>query len=112
MIEHQLLSKVLDENNLAELNKYNVTATDFHNLRRLHLYQALRGRQQAVPDYRTVVAEFEDFEYMANVSDSYKYLAKRLKGATAKRRAVDLLQEEATENFSRMTETSLLSGCM
>lgn len=104
MIEHQLLSKVLDENNLAELNKYNVTATDFHSLHDVYAFiKRYEGDNGAVPDYRTVVAEFEDFEYMANVSDSYKYLAKRLKGATAKRRAVDLLQEEATENFSRMT---------
>src|SRR5699024_11483899 len=80
----------------------------FHSLHDVYAFiKRYEGDNGAVPDYRTVVAEFEDFEYMANVSDSYKYLAKRLKGATAKRRAVDLLQEEATENFSRMTGNEL-----
>src|SRR5699024_9321531 len=104
MIEHQLLSKELDENNLAELNKYNVTATDFHSLHDDYAcIKRYEGDNGAVPDYRTDVAEIEEFECMANLIDSYKYVAKRLKGATAKRRGLDLVQEEATENFSRMT---------
>lgn len=106
MIEHQLLSKILDEDNLYELNKYNVTEDDFYSLSEAYKFiKDYEKENGSVPDYRTVVAEFEDFEYMPNVTDTFKYLAKRLKSNTAKRRAVSLLQDEATENFSNMNGT-------
>lgn len=103
MLEHQILSKVLDENNLPELNKFNVTENDFHNLPNVYKFiKHYTTDNGSVPDYRTVVSEFEDFEYMPKVVDTYKYLASKLKGDTAKRRAVGLLQDEASANFSSM----------
>lgn len=104
MTEHQLLSKVLDEDKFYELNKYNVTATDFHLLGDVYQFiKSYSAENGAVPDYRTVVSEFEDFEYLPEVTDSFKYLAKKIKGDTGKRRAVTLLQDEASKNFNRMT---------
>lgn len=103
MIEHQILSKVLDEDNFRELNTLNVTKNDFHVLK--DTYEFIKRyvkENDTAPDYRTVVAEYEDFEYMANVSDTFKYLAGRLKQDTTKRRAVTLLQDEASANFSKM----------
>ena len=103
MAEHQILSKVLDEATVFELNKYNISEADFHALPEVFSfikdYQKDNGN---APDYRTVVGKFEDFEYMPDVADSFKYLSKKLKGDTAKRRAVTLLQDEATANFSKM----------
>lgn len=103
MVEHQLLSKVLDENNLYELNKYNITENDFHALPDVYSFiKTYQKDNDSTPDYRTVVGKFEDFEYMPDVVDSFKYLATKMKGDTAKRRAVTLLQDEASQNFSKM----------
>lgn len=103
MIESQLLSKVLDENSFYVLNKYNVRADDFHALP--HVYEFIRDYVKEfgqTPDYRTVVAKFDDFDYHPQVNDSFAYLCKTLKGMTAKRRAVMMLGEQANENFKRM----------
>lgn len=103
MIEHQLLSKVLDENNFYELNTFNLNQQDFHTLPDVYKFIEDYTKENGdTPDYRTVVADFEDFEYMPGVHDTYKYMARKIKGDTAKRRAVGLLQDEATANFSEM----------
>lgn len=103
MFEHQLLSKILDENNIYELNKYNITSKDFYTLPEVYQFITEYEKDNGdVPDYRTVVSEFEDFEYMPNVTDSYKYLARKLKGDSAKRRAIHLLQDDASNMFSKL----------
>lgn len=103
MVEHQILSKALDEQTITELNKFSVNEKDFHSLP--DVYKFIKDYQKdngTTPDYRTVVSEFEDFEYMPEVTDTFKYMATKLKGDTAKRRAVGLLQDEASKNFSTM----------
>lgn len=102
MIESQLLSKVLDENNFHVLNKYNVTGDDFEAYK--HVYEYVKGyvsEYHQTPDYRTVVAEFNDFDYHPEVNDSFTYLAKTLKGQSAKRKAV-LRLAKVNENFKKM----------
>lgn len=106
LAEHQILSKVLDENNLYELNTFNLSANDFHTLPEVYRFiEDYTADIGDTPDYRTVVAEFADFNYMPSVTDNYKYLARKIKGDSAKRRAVGLLQEDAVANFSRMDGT-------
>ncbi|MDQ0976595.1 replicative DNA helicase [Neobacillus niacini] len=105
MIESQLLSKVLDENSFHSLNKYNIAETDFEAYS--HVYSYIKGyvrEYQQTPDYRTVVAKYEDFDYTASVSDSFAYLAKTLKGQSAKRKAV-LRLAKVNENFKNMNGT-------
>lgn len=103
MIEEQILSKVLDTGNLYELNRFNVTADDFPNHKEVYEYVVDYHRNHGgTPDYRTIAAEFEDFEYQANVSEPFKGLAARLKQDTAKRKAYDLLQNQAGEKFSNL----------
>lgn len=103
MIESQILSKILDDNNFQELNKYNVTATDFEVLPDVYSFiKGYVGEYHSVPDYRTVVSQFADFEYRADVADNLQYLARQLKSNTAKRRAITLLTNEAGNKFSSM----------
>lgn len=105
MIESQLLSKIVDENSFFTLNKYNVAEADFEAYP--HVFRYLKDYSHEfhqMPDYRTVVAKFEDFDYKADVSDSYAYLAKTLKGASAKRKAV-LRLAKVNENFKNMNGT-------
>lgn len=104
VVEHQLLSKVIEENSFHELSKYNLTSEDFYSLS--PVYTFINDYQQengSMPDYRTVVAEFEDFDYMPEVADTTKYLAKKIKSNRAKREAIEILQNQASEKFSTMS---------
>ena len=103
MLEAQLLSKVLDENSFYVLNKYNVSRADFESYYKVYDYlKDYVNEYGQTPDYRNVVERFKDFDYYPEVNDSFVYLAKSLKGASAKRRAFQLLQEQAGKNFKTM----------
>lgn len=102
--EHQLISKILDEKNFFITKKYNLTVEDFVELPKVYKFveQYVRENKGAIPDYRTVQAEFEDFEYMPEVQDTFQYLCKSLKSNTAKRQAFELLQKQAGEQFKKL----------
>ncbi|MFS0841186.1 DnaB-like helicase C-terminal domain-containing protein [Paenibacillus sp. 1P03SA] len=104
MIEAQLLSKVLDENKFFELARYNIGTGDFPTYAPVYTFieEYVRESRGDVPDYRTVVAKFPDFEYMPEVSDGFRYLSSRLKDATAKRKSFELLQHEAPTKFREL----------
>ncbi len=103
MIEAQLLSKVLDEKDFNILRRYNVTATEFPTLGPVYGFIRDYVREhKTTPDYRTVVAEFADFEYVPEVADDFKYLCGKLKAQYAKRQAFELLQHQATKQFSEL----------
>lgn len=104
IVENQILSKVLDENNFTVLNQFNITADDFYNLS--DAYKFVREYYQDngnTPDYRTVVAEYEEFEYYPEIVDSFKYLAKKLKGEYARRQSIEILQNQAGERFNELS---------
>lgn len=109
MVEHQLLSKVLDENSFFTLNKYNVKESDFYTIPEVYSFIRDYSKEHGqVPDYRTVVARFEQFNYMPEVVDSFPFLAKSVKNATAKRGAIELLQKEAGSKFGEMQGTEFI----
>lgn len=103
MLESQLLSKVLDEENFYVLNRYNVGAADFPTL--AGTYEFIREyvrENQKTPDFRTVTARFPEFDYQPQTADTFKYLCTRLKAQTARRQAFELLQHQASKNFDKM----------
>lgn len=105
MIEAQLLSKIIDENSFYAMTKYNVGQADFEAYP--HVYQYIKEYvqdYQQTPDYRNVVAKFEDFDYSPDVSDSYAYLCKTIKSSSAKRKAVTELAK-INDNFKNMNGT-------
>lgn len=109
MLEAQLLSKVIDENAFYEMQRYNVTAADFPTLG--DVYEFVRDyvkESGTTPDYRTVVAKFEGFDYYPEVTDSYKYLCTRMKSTTAKRQSFELLQQQAPDRFKSMQGTEFV----
>lgn len=103
MIEAKLLSKVIDENRFYELNKHGVLNGDFEAYN--GVYEFVKDYVESyhqTPDYRTVVAKFEDFDYYPEVTDSFAYLCNTLKGASAKRNAVKRLSK-VNDNFNNMS---------
>lgn len=110
MIEHQIMSKVIEENNYHILNKFNVKDTDFYTIPEVYSFVRDYTKEHGqTPDYRTVVAKYESFNYMPEVVDSYAYLSKSLKNATAKRGAIELLQKQAGLKFGEMQGTEFIN---
>lgn len=104
MIEEQILSAVLDTGNVYEMNRFNINANDFQTQRDVYEYIVnYYDDHGGTPDYRTVAAEFEDFEYQSNISEPFKGMAARLKQQTARRRAYEMLQLEAGDKFNTLT---------
>ena len=103
MEEAKLLSKVIDENSFYTLTKYNISTDDFEAYP--HIYNYVReyvNDYHQTPDYRTVVEKFSDFDYKADVSDNYAFLCKKIKSASAKRKAV-LKLAKVNEHFNTMS---------
>lgn len=103
MVEEQLISKMLDENNVHTVLKYNVKAEDFERNGDVFAFIVnYRKKFGACPDVETVAAEFPDFEYMAGVQEPFKGLATRLKQAAAKRRSFELIAIRAKDKFKTL----------
>ncbi|MGE2643620.1 hypothetical protein ACQH7H_23740, partial [Escherichia coli] len=100
LLESQLLSKVLDEKNFAITRKFNLTERDFETNRDVYRFIKDYVKEYGeTPDYRTVVAEFEHFDYMPEVHDTFAYLCKNLKSKSAKRMTAEVFASEFNENY-------------
>jgi replicative DNA helicase len=103
MIETQLLSKVLEEQDFYILNKHNINEEDFVLLKPVYSFiKDYVKEYNQTPDIRTVSIRFDEFDYMAEVIDTFRFLCMELKAQTAKRKMFELLQHEATEKFQQL----------
>lgn len=101
MLETKLLSKVLDEQNFFTLKKHNVTDKDFflHDdvYRFIESYVREYGQ---TPDYRTIVEQFDDFDYLGEVHDAFPYLCKELKSKSGLTTSFNFLQQDVPKMFA------------
>lgn len=110
MVEEQILSKILDERNLHAALKYNVTVDDFPTLGKAFEYIVSYYRSnQGFPEVATVAGEFPEFDYQPSVSEPFSGLCSRLKQQTAKRKAFELLQNQASKKFNELTGDKFVS---
>jgi len=91
-----LLNKVIEANDVQALARFNVTEADMPTDGEKRAYKfivdyAEANRGQA-PSYATVVAECPEFQDIPQVNDSYEYLTKQIKSASAKRQFYELFQ--------------------
>ena len=101
MLELQLLSKVIDQEEFHILKRYNIDLVDFPTLAEAYLFIRDYVRDNGrTPDFRTVMSAVPEFDYQPDVRDEFKYLCTRLKAGTAKRQAFELLQHQAAKKFS------------
>lgn len=105
-----LLSKVIDNNDVNALKRFGIDADHFETAGERETYRfivdyAERNRGQA-PDFRTVVAECQAFDYQPNVEDSYEFLARQIKDHAAKRMFNDLVaSNDLDANFQKDFES-------
>ena len=109
-IENRLLSRIIDNNDIAVVARYNLTAGDFTTQADTFKFiQDYYKQYGEAPAYTTVVAECESFEYVPEVLDSPDYMCKKIKADNAKRKSFDLLQREATEKFSKLNGADFIT---
>lgn len=100
-VEEPLLSKIVDANDISALDRFGITRDHFltrvgreaHDFIRKH---SAENRGQA-PSYVTVVANVPDFTYIPAVTDSYEFLARKLKEDSGKRALGTFLNDESGE---------------
>src|SRR5690606_35693776 len=102
----KFLSKVIDANDPGAFTRFNVEEAHFLTEPKRKAFRFIRdyaelNRGQA-PDYRTVAAEVEGFDYWPNVEDTYEFLVGRIKSLAAKYQIRDILTEEGTKKLSEL----------
>lgn len=101
MIENKLLSKVLDEKNFFILKKYNINESDFAVHPKVYRFiEEYVQEYSQTPDYRTVIEQFADFEYLGEVADAFPYLCKELKSNRGLRTSFTFLQDKVPKMFN------------
>jgi replicative DNA helicase len=104
-----LLSKVIDNNDVAALARFGITESDFGTEAERKAYRfivdyAEANRGQA-PSYATVAAEVDGFTYVPEVADSYEFLVRQVKGYAAKLEIVKLTQGYTDEKTGKFIES-------
>lgn len=91
-----LINKIINEDKVDELLMNNITKEDMvsdvskESLRFIEDYAEKNGGR--APSYAVISESVEGFEYIPEITDSYKYLVKKIKDHTAKRMVVDIFQ--------------------
>ncbi len=101
-----LLSKVIEENDAAALIKYGITAEDFVTQGEKDVFKFIteyaEKNRNHCPDYRTVTAECENFNFRPQVQDSYEFLTSQIKSYTTQLRVQQFMQSKATSMFEEL----------
>lgn len=96
------LNKVIEENDGSAFLRYNITKDDMHadvdrkTFEFIEEYAEQNGGN--IPSYATVASEVEGFEYIPEVSDSFRWLAGQIKDFSAKRAVIEWFE---TGEFDR-----------
>lgn len=101
-----LLSKIVEANDVNALGRFNVTIKDFITKEEKDAYTFIKEyaeqNRNNAPDYRTLVNSVPNFNYRENVTDSFDYMAKKLKEYGTQVQVMELLQGEASTKFGTM----------
>lgn len=89
------LNKVIEDDDISAISQHNVLESDMHsdidrNTFRFILDYAQENGGKS-PSYAVVADEVEGFEYIPEVSDSYRYLTRQIKDFSAKKAMIDLI---------------------
>jgi replicative DNA helicase len=108
----QFLSKIIDENDVGALKRYAIDEDHFPTEGERETYRFIKAYAEAnggnAPSYVTVAAECR-FEYLPGVTDSFEYLARKIKDFAGKRRLADYFNGELAKDFERLDTESFIS---
>lgn len=103
-----LLSKIIEENKVTELSRFDIGIGDMHSEVDRNTYNFILKysdeNEGNAPSYATVAAEVEGFEYIPNVTDSYEYLAKQIKEHSMLTEVLDWFRKGKDGEYSPFEE--------
>ncbi|AMQ66707.1 DNA helicase-like protein [Bacillus phage Mgbh1] len=77
------LSKVIDTENFNAFSKHNITENSFISDKEKEVYRFIQEYHERnrgkTPSYATVTSEFPDFFYVPGVTDSFSYIANKIR---------------------------------
>ncbi|WP_416045927.1 AAA family ATPase [Priestia megaterium] len=107
-----LLSKIIDQNDVNILTRYNVEESHFTTKGEKQAYLFIKDyatkNDGNAPSPEVLSANVDEFTYYANISDDYGYLVRQTKDYSAKVEAMEFLQNEAPRKFEEMDGKSFL----
>lgn len=107
-----LLSKVIDQNEVDILTRYNVDESHFTTKAEKEAYRFIKsyasGNGGNAPSPEVLTSKVSEFTYYANISDDYRYLVRQVKDYSAKVEAMEFLQNEAPKKFEELDGKSFL----
>lgn len=110
----QYFSKVIDNNDVQAFTRFGIEESDFPTEAERKAYRFVRdyaeqNRGQA-PSYATFVAENPDIVYIPDVTDSFEYMARKMKSFSAKLQAKRLIEQEFPTIFAENDGISALEA--
>jgi len=106
------LSKVIDQNEVTALTRYGIEESHLETkgekaaLSFIRKYAAENGGQTPSPE--VLAANVAEFTYLPRIEDSYEYLAKQIKGHSAKLGVKELLENGFVDKFSKISDGNIL----
>jgi replicative DNA helicase len=98
-VVEQLISKVIDDNNVAALDIHGITRdlflTDAERKFNDYVRKYAEENKGSAPSYVTMTANCTEFTYMPEISDSYEYLSRKLKESYGKRMLGEFLSDSS-----------------
>jgi len=89
----QIISKIADDGDVSALTRCGILREDFATVSERQAYDFIVSYAQEnggkAPSYASLAAEFPDLTYLPGITDSYEYLARRLKEEAAKRMTLE-----------------------
>src|SRR5690625_1499507 len=88
------LNKIIEENDVNALIRYGVNIDDMHTETDRNTFRFIEKYAEEnagkAPSYAVVADQVEGFEYIPEISDSYEYLARRVKDFSAKQAIISV----------------------
>ncbi|URZ16916.1 DnaB-like helicase C-terminal domain-containing protein [Clostridium felsineum] len=102
-MEDRLLSKIIDTEDIQSIRGGSLSPSDFYSQQEAYLFiKEYIQTYGETPEAETVARECTTFNYVPSVPDKLDYLISEVKNATAKRKAYELLQQQAGVQFSKL----------
>jgi len=105
-------SRVIDKNEVTALTRYGIEESHLETkgektaLRFIKSYAAENGGQTPSPE--VLAANVAEFTYLPQIEDSYEYLAKQIKGHSAKLKVKELLENGFVDSFMKISDGNIL----